>query len=243
MLHFKKTSIAFSILLLMASISYAQPNAPINDVNQAYQIMMTQVVQQNHYMETNILPSANNLFCIPQGTDSIEVGLVVRSDHPDHFKYYFNKKDNRYIVSLDGHDTWVFPKNEFNSFVTTPTFTGAPNKWKRVCQRLGLDDIHERDTVVFVKAAVKDMFRPAYKTSVYSPVPQNPTVNIPVGYTHDHYVDHFLRNEHDHNTYPWTRRGYTYDWGNGNNNHIGMTEFVIKGTAKVRYLKCEKVTR
>ena len=29
------------------------------------------------------------------------------------------------------------------------------------------------------------------------------------------------------NPYPWTRLGYTYDWGN--NNHVGLSEFVVHG--------------
>jgi len=29
------------------------------------------------------------------------------------------------------------------------------------------------------------------------------------------------------NPYPWTRLGYTYDWGN--NSHVGLSEFVLHG--------------
>lgn len=31
----------------------------------------------------------------------------------------------------------------------------------------------------------------------------------------------------DANPYPWTRLGYTYDWGSGN--HVGLSEFVVRG--------------
>lgn len=32
--------------------------------------------------------------------------------------------------------------------------------------------------------------------------------------------------------YPWTRLGYTYDWGSGS--HVGMSEYVIPGGMTVQ---------
>ncbi len=36
----------------------------------------------------------------------------------------------------------------------------------------------------------------------------------------------------DKNKYPWTRLGYTYDWGNPVN-EVGLSEFIIKKDARV----------
>jgi hypothetical protein len=33
--------------------------------------------------------------------------------------------------------------------------------------------------------------------------------------------------------YPWTRLGYTYDWGKKSGGHVGMSEFVVRGGSTV----------
>lgn len=37
--------------------------------------------------------------------------------------------------------------------------------------------------------------------------------------------------------FPWTALGYTYDWGPETNDHVGMSEFVVLGGAKVIFEK------
>lgn len=40
--------------------------------------------------------------------------------------------------------------------------------------------------------------------------------------------------------YPWTRLGYTYDWGKNNRNHVGLSEFVIIPGSEVEIYKISK---
>lgn len=45
----------------------------------------------------------------------------------------------------------------------------------------------------------------------------------------------------DETKYPWTRLGYTYDWGNPDN-EVGLSEFIVKKNAKV-IVKSKSLTR
>ena len=44
------------------------------------------------------------------------------------------------------------------------------------------------------------------------------------------------------NGYPWTRLGYTYDWGNPDS-EVGLSEFVIRKGAKVKINSVIKTER
>jgi hypothetical protein len=80
-----------------------------------------------------------------------------------------------------------------------------------------------------------DLFRPAYDNEIDKKVSG---LKFPVNVSSD-YVTWFNNNiissyypSNGSNKYPWTRLGYTYDWGNPSTK-IGLSEFVIKKNSKV----------
>jgi hypothetical protein len=89
----------------------------------------------------------------------------------------------------------------------------------------------------FVEIWVKpeDLLRPAYDNEIDKNFSEN---YFPVNVSSE-YVTWFNNNiissyypPKGSNKYPWTRLGYTYDWGNPSNK-IGLSEFIIKKNSKV----------
>jgi hypothetical protein len=89
----------------------------------------------------------------------------------------------------------------------------------------------------FVEMWVKpdDLLRPAYDNEIND----NTCGLFLPGTVSESYTSWFNENiiysyyaQNDHDKYPWTRLGYTYDWGNPEN-EIGLSEFIIKKDARV----------
>lgn len=179
--------------------------------------------------EKNSLPKNDQLLCITSSNpevemsnDSVLVGsLVSRGAYAQYYK-------NRHSV---GANVWVFIPKELKRGMTnkwnhTPT---KVNTLKRLHQFLGLDTISTqlRDTIVFFTIKKQDLFRPAYNSSIETGVEANATECRTTNSTDAPIINWFL-NQQKTNLYPWTRMGYTYDWGDNDNKHFGATEFVTK---------------
>lgn len=56
---------------------------------------------------------------------------------------------------------------------------------------------------------------------------------LKVSQVHKEWFIEMKSQSYTENPYPWTRLGYTYDWGNSNS-EVGLSEFVIKEGATVQ---------
>jgi hypothetical protein len=85
----------------------------------------------------------------------------------------------------------------------------------------------------FVEFWVKpaDLFRPAPDPDITT---RSASLDFPAGVSdaHKKWIEDLKAVSYLENGYPWTRLGYTYDWGK-TDNHVGLTEYVIRVGALV----------
>lgn len=231
---FNRKSILCWLLLLPATGSYAQ----YADVNAAGTYVLGQINRNIvAHTETNNLPADPNLYLINAATDSVEVGLLVSNNNAVHYNHYLSKRKPDGCIRL-ARCIWVFTVADMAALKAGINPAPVPgSRWVRLCRFLGLSDdaAQRRDTVVFLKVAAADMFRPAYQTDITRHVGQA-VGSTGLGTTGDPVIDNFLRWEQQNNTYPWTRLGYTFDWGApAGNGNFGVTEFIVKQNNDIRY--------
>ena len=104
----------------------------------------------------------------------------------------------------------------------------------RLKQLLGLPLDSDKTKFVEIWVRPKDLFRPSADPEISD---HEAEIDFPTSkfYTLDEgyqkwYIELKIKS-YGENGYPWTRLGYTYDWGNSNS-EVGLSEFVIgKGAA------------
>jgi hypothetical protein len=147
-------------------------------------------------------------------------------------------------------DTWVTVAPEMKKF-----FAATPPEPLRIAQLLGLPpeaamagNPKEYKYMLELWVAPKDLFRPCPDTEVSDaaceldfPIDafQTPDLsklvratagpNYGVFMTYPEWFANQAKYSYTPGSdpYPWTRLGYTYDWGGGN--HVGLSEFVLHG--------------
>ncbi|HPG29830.1 MAG TPA: hypothetical protein PKY81_05985 [bacterium] len=129
--------------------------------------------------------------------------------------------------------TWVSIPYEMKQFIAD-NHIDTSQKTLRYEQLLGLP--YNSGKKWFVEMWVKpaDLFRPSPDSEICDCKAEIDFSNdTPPSYQ---YVQWFVENKissyYGQNKFPWTRLGYTYDWGN-NNSEIGLSEFVIEKNAVV----------
>lgn len=177
--------------------------------------------------EINKLPLDPKLYKFNSKTKKDTVAVLLRPG--DYSKYYKGK------TTVTTPNLWVFEPNDtktkFQAKVPNPT----DRNWQRFCQFLGLDTIvpnptAKRDTIIYLEVELVNLFRPAYITDIHLGVISSTEKPNKLA-TSDKNIINWFANEQCHNTYPWTRLGYTYDWGHPTN-HVGATEFILKAISK-----------
>lgn len=147
-------------------------------------------------------------------------------------------------------DLWVTAAPEMKNF-----FLNAPPQPLRIAQLLGVPPEYatEERCMVELWISPNDMFRPcpdpeisdrecqldfpsdpfrAFSSTELVRATEGPGWNVFMNYTgwfnnrKDYLYDN-PRNYPASSPYPWTRLGYTYDWGS--DNHVGLSEFVAHG--------------
>jgi hypothetical protein len=75
------------------------------------------------------------------------------------------------------------------------------------------------------------MFRPSPDPEIDD---QRAEVTFPPTVDKDHreWIDRLMETSYTPDGYPWTRLGYTYDWGSADD-EIGLSEYVIREGAEV----------
>lgn len=166
--------------------------------------------------------------------------------------FWKQDKDNTQVLvvtwtSWDGYDTrvgqptslsrevWVTVVPEIKSFCRGMQ-TEQNNVVLRLEQLLGLPP--ESGKTKFVEMWVKptDLFRPSPDPEISD---HEAELNFPVSNqfftVNEQYMrwfDELRQRSYQANGYPWTRLGYTYDWGN-TDSEIGLSEFVIRKGATI----------
>ncbi|MCB2198585.1 hypothetical protein KQI63_04220 [bacterium] len=101
---------------------------------------------------------------------------------------------------------------------------------RRLAQYLGLPPDTEKDRMVLLNVSPDDLMRPSMDPEIDDTVAQRNTWSAAADSA---YRVWFEANEDYSSTgYPWTRLGYTYDWGDPEH-HVGASEYIIREGALV----------
>lgn len=175
-----------------------------------------------------VLPGAENITWDPSGS---RVLMETWADSG----FYPTKKPGDIITVRAGHPIWVSSPPELKSWVAEHAFPES-DLTLRLKQMLGMPP--EANKTYFAEFWVNpfDLVRPSPDPEItdheaLADFPVSPFILIS-----DTYRDWFnnLRgiSYTTDDAHPWTRLGYTYDWGN-NYNHVAISEFVIWDGAQV----------
>lgn len=137
-------------------------------------------------------------------------------------------------VIITWGDTWATAVPELKDWYRKHP-ADTTDRILRTKQLLGLPPSCSKTSFIELWVKPSDLFRPAYDSAIdkkYS------GIQFPANATQD-YIDWFDNNiitsyypPRSTVTLPWTRLGYTYDWGSSGNK-VGLSEFIIKKNARV----------
>jgi hypothetical protein len=165
--------------------------------------------------------------------------------------YYDNSVGQDYILPQDAN-LWVTVVPELKSFIADHPREITP---LRIEQLLGLPPANGKTKFVEIWVNPGDLFRPSpdpettdheaelrFPTSFSRFVTFNDEARVvewdeekgaDVSYTYRRWYVHRKDTIYSGDyPYPWTRLGYTYDWGD-TENHVGLSEFVILGGSTI----------
>jgi len=166
----------------------------------------------------------NNTNLIWQGTPGNESVLVIT----------WTKYPNSYPVDQDVNTTWgytwVTVAPQIQTFFKTQVSPGT-NLTLRADELLGLPPNCTDTYFVELWVQPQSLFRPTPNNEINDTVasftfPSSATAS------YKQWFDNYLITAYYPMQYPWTRLGYTYDWGN-TKTHVGLSEFVIPQNSTV----------
>ena len=143
---------------------------------------------------------------------------------------YSDKKGQEMVI---GQDVWVTAVPEIKNFLQRHQ---VHNLSLRMEQLLGM--LPGSGKAMFVELWVnpEDLFRPSpdpeisdHEAELEFPCSER---FLKVSEEHKNWFNSLKKKSYDKNGFPWTRLGYTYDWGNPDS-EVGLSEFVIKKGATV----------
>lgn len=138
----------------------------------------------------------------------------------------YNTREGEQVQLED--KVWVTAVPELKTFCTT--YEGG-NLALRLEQLLGLPPDSNKTRFVEFWVNPEDMFRPSPDPEIDDRIAQiDFSPDAPEAYRSS--FSEFKNQSYGENGYPWTRLGYTYDWGNPET-EIGLSEFVIRRGATV----------
>lgn len=132
-------------------------------------------------------------------------------------------------------ETWVTVAPEIKDFCERTNFS-ATSKPLRLEQLLGLPPENGKTKFVEMWVDPNDLFRPSpdpeisdHEAELDFPISEK---FISISDVHKSWLNELKNKSYTENGYPWTRLGYTYDWGNPKS-EIGLSEFVIRKGAVI----------
>lgn len=142
-------------------------------------------------------------------------------------------------VTLEWGEVWTFTEKEMAS-----RFAEEMKEDKdydlALKHLLGLPQEKESTTVTAFWVDPEDVLRPAYQMDA-TDGSMTVTLSDDVDEEDKAWFDQNILDSYFYGDYPWTRLGYTYNWG-GHGTEYGVTEFLVKAGAQVEveYTKTEE---
>jgi len=173
-----------------------------------------------------IVPSNHNL--IWKNKDDAQNAKVLVVTWTNYNGY--DDKENQTITL--SREVWVTTAPEIKHFCTTL----QENRTLRLEQLLGLPPKSGKTKFVEMWVKPSDLFRPSADPEISDSEAEitfrqtNRFVTLSAEYVQ--WYNNLQQVSYGEKGYPWTRLGYTYDWGNSNS-EVGVSEFVILPGASV----------
>ena len=138
-------------------------------------------------------------------------------------------------ITLKWGESWVTTVPQMKDWFKSHS-VAKENVPLRVKQLLGLPASSQNTYFIEMWVKPEDMFRPAYDNEIDDNTSDN-SFRPNTGTDYITWFNNFIISAYFPPTatavkYPWTRLGYTYDWGDPNN-EVGLSEFVVKKGSKV----------
>jgi hypothetical protein len=215
--------IGFSI---NGSAYFTGTSALDNNINQTYENAIDDaMIADNSEIYSHLTPiTENNSNLIWQGNGSDKRVLVVVWT-----KYYSSYPAGQNVTTSWG-ETWVTVAPELKSFFKTHSVSKEYSRL-RVAQLLGLPSTSKNDYFAEIWVNPRDLFRPTPDNEINDTTAQ---LDFPssIDPSYEKWFNDNIIYSYYPKKYPWTRLGYTYDWGNPYS-HIGLSEFVLKNNSKI----------
>ena len=163
--------------------------------------------------------------------DNSQVVLVTWHNNPDAFK-------DGETISHTEKVIWAFTDKEFIKWFRE-NHTKVDDWDMRLKQLIGMSPESDNNYFTVFWANVTDVFRPAYYPEINSGLMNTTFSNSLEEDTSENAM--WFKNWFDkmsstayteHGGHPWTRLGYTYDWGNPSSKY-GLSEFIVKEGAPI----------
>jgi hypothetical protein len=184
-------------------------------------------------------------------TDEISRDLVAITPDNDDLEWQGSGDNRRVLVvtwtSWDGYDdlvgtetelgvdVWVTVVPEVRDFCDAAALR-QDDLTLRLEQLLGLPPSNGKDRFVELWVSPMDLFRPSADPAIsdHEAELDFPISNafVTVSEAHQEWIEDLEAQSYGPDGYPWTRLGYTYDWGNPHS-EVGLSEFVIREGATV----------
>lgn len=179
----------------------------------------------------------------------ISKGLIAIVERDNRLKWKEYPDGKRVLVvtwtSWDGYDNqvgkameltrdiWITTVPELSNFCKTHA---PPKPSLRLEQLLGLPPNNGKNRFVEIWVNPNDLFRPSPDPEITDHEAElnfpNKGLFVRIEEDYIQWFNDLKSSSYGKDGYPWTRLGYTYDWGNPNS-EIGLSEFVIRNGATV----------
>ena len=181
---------------------------------------------------TAITPYNNDLLWKNQASDERKLLMVTWGDEWYSQNY---RPGDEFIVS-PAHPVWVTAAPEMKQWLRDNP-VGPDELTMRIRQLLGMPPDTAKTLFVEFWVRPDQLFRPSPDPEISDheaelTFPESPYFTIDTDYRN--WFNDLRSTQYTWPwAMPWTRLGYTYDWGD-QTDHIGMSEFIIRGDATVR---------
>jgi hypothetical protein len=187
------------------------------------------VIEDNEIINTltEVNDSNKSLITMDTGSDRY---LLVTTWTP----YYSSYVPNDTMLTSWG-ETWITIAPEIQNKLKNINFVSDSSRCLRINQLLGLPADSRTKKIIEFWVKTNDLFRPAYDNEITDNTcgkyfPSNADSTYIVWFDNNILSSYFPAP--NQTKYPWTRLGYTYDWGNPNS-EIGLSEFVLKQNSTI----------
>ncbi len=158
------------------------------------------------------------------------VGKTIRMTQYIQARTNDSKSNSTMGIYETTRDIWVTAVPELQKFCQQNQIP-ANDLDLRLEQVLGLPPHDGKTRFVEFWVSPADLFRPTPDPDITT---NTATLDFPAGVSEEYkqWFNELKASSYGDNGYPWTRLGYTYDWGK-TDNHIGISEFIIRIGAEV----------